>query len=1094
MGDGWPTQSIRQREGNPDIPAEPILLPKPKGILSPSRTKTRASEKLDVIRISDPKAVSVGPHSLEKLQQLQREKHAAQHLPKKKIPELRQRKARQKPTVINLLLKHRGNKLSLRREMPSPQAMSLGGVFSTNQEKKERFDQSLKGWRRVSQVSFASKDRVRSLPTITTEMGKRIPAEDVEETRDARYLAQKAKRARREASSIYYILAAKPPVPLGVQLDELESSPSKGGGGGSGREKGRGNDAEGNEGPKISKSLEIPSKTRQKSAWKRASKLVKKRKKPPPRSPTPPARRPKSEKRVPTEEDPGLSDKELSAAYQDIKSIVGDKKTLQKMEAPYFTVHGVKRSSSRPMLFVQVAHNTTLVADPNHKGNRQFVKFQVKQWPQRREEFADATLRFVPDPAMKENLLYVTDCLIVPNRKGCFYAEVRSAHLSELILGRQTVGRLEEVSQIPSAEAAETMAAGLGKDVRLCTGRVENVNFIGPVEIDEAAAKKARIREQLKVDSELLTPEQTEQVWALVDKYSDAFATTPEELGSTDLLQHDIQVKDATRPIAQRNRQLPHSVRGEIVNKIKELLDQGIIQESCSDWASPIVPVRKKNGEIRMCIDYRRLNEATVKDNSPLSHLGELLEMAGQGGNKVFSGFDLMAGYHQVGMTPFAQKVSAFVSPIGLFEYTRMPFGLSNAPATFSNLMRKVLSTLQNRSIFAYLYDVLIATKTVPEHMEHLEALLDRLCQVGLTIQPKKSFLFKREIQFLGFIVSDSGLKPDPSKLDAVQKFPLPKTITELKGFHALCSYYRRFIKDFATICQPLTNAFRGKPKLLVWTQPMLDAFEGLKQAMVSPGVLAFPRPGQPYILGTDGSKLGLGADLLQEQVDGTIHPVSYASRAVSEVESRYSATDLEACAVIFGLDHFDVYIRGHPVTLITDHKALKYILASTNKLANDRQQRWRNRTMGMDLKIQYRAGKDHIIPDVLSRNPLPDSAPDPRDPTPLEADRYDGIFCVTAQPSETPDGESSDELESEDQKETSHFCPVTSAEKTVQTDHLYKEMGYPFVQGLGEIIGDADVDRQMLARTEQRKDPVLRALGDFLENNVMTTREEIRH
>jgi len=1105
MGDGWPTESIRQREGNPDIP-EFQALPKPKGIRSPSRSKVPTPEKTDTMRVPNPTLVQINPHSPEKLQQLQREKHAAKHLPTKKIPELRQRRAKQKPPDTNLSRKPQTHHSPPPRDAPSPRDMTLGGVFSTKQGKEQRFDQSLNGWRRVPQVSFASKNRIRQLPTITTEMGKRIAAEDVEETRDTRFAAQRARRARREAASIYYILAATPPVPLGVRLDEMEPSLSKGEGGKRGQSD-EDFDVKSNEGTKNSDSSlpELSQETERVNplsaklssrSWKPKKTATKKKKKPSPRSawrdPTPPARRNPLEERTPTEEDEVLAPKELYAAYQDIKAIVEDEKTVKELKAPYFTIRKVKRTSSRPTMFVQVAHNTPLVADPNHKGNRQFVKFRVKDWSIWREEFAGSTLRFIPDPAMKRHLLYVTDCLVVPSSKGCFYAEVRSAHVAELILGRQTVGKMEEVSQIPSKEAAETMVAGLGEDVWIPTGKVENVNFIGPVEVDEAAAKRARIREQLKVESDLLTPELTQQVWALVDRFSDAFATTPEELGNTDLLQHDIQVKDATRPIAQRNRQLPHSVRGEIVDKIKELLDQGIIQESSSDWASPIVPVRKKNGEIRMCIDYRRLNEATIKDNSPLSHLSELWEMAGARGNKVFSGFDLMSGYHQVGMTPFAQKVSAFVSPIGLFEYTRMPFGLSNAPATFSNLMRKVLSTLQNRSIFAYLDDVLIATKNVQDHMEHLEALLHRLCQVGLTIQPKKSFLFRREIQFLGFIVSESGLKPDPSKLDAVQKFPLPKTITELKGFHALCSYYRRFIKDFAKICQPLTNAFRGKPRLLIWTQPMLDAFEDLKRAMVSPGVLAFPRLGQPYILGTDGSKLGLGADLLQEQVDGTIHPVSYASRAVSEVESRYSATDLEACAVIFGLDHFDVYIRGHPVTLVTDHKALKYILASTNKLANDRQQRWRNRALGMDLKIQYKPGKDHIVPDVLSRNPLPDSAPKPEDPTPLEADRYDGIFSIISPPADLSDKDSSDESESEE--EINRICPVTAIDGSNETDHLDKELGYPFVQGLGTTIGQADVDRQMMARAEQRKDPVLQALGDYLENGKMTTNEEIQH
>jgi len=284
--------------------------------------------------------------------------------------------------------------------------------------------------------------------------------------------------------------------------------------------------------------------------------------------------------------------------------------------------------------------------------------------------------------------------------------------------------------------------------------------------------------------------------------------------------------------------------------------------------------------------------------------------------------------------------------------------------------MRKVLSTLQHRSIYAYLDDVLLATKTVPEHLSTLGELFKRFCQVGLTIQPRNSFLFKSEIKFLGFIISNHGLRADPDKLVAIREFPKPTTIMALKGFHALASYYRRFVKDFSKIAKPITDAFRGNPKALLWTPRMTKAFEKLKEVMTTPPVLSYPQLGKPYLMETDGSKLGIAATCSQLGPDHKYHPVAYASRALNRMEENYSATDLEAGAVIFGLDSFDVFLRGHPTTIVMDNRTLKTVLESTRRLGNDRQQRWRNRLMGLDVDVQYRAGKLNVPADVLSRWP----------------------------------------------------------------------------------------------------------------------------
>ena len=651
------------------------------------------------------------------------------------------------------------------------------------------------------------------------------------------------------------------------------------------------------------------------------------------------------------------------------------------------------------------------------------------------------------------------EALVRVSSEGYFTLQIRNGNNFTAILPRNIAGWLDVVKEITPKEAAAQLVEELEESgAFLATSSVQSVFYgTGNTKLPRNQQEKLdRVMAQLHIEKKLLTPKQYERIKNLIRDKLPAFATQPSEMGATDIIEHDIEVDPKEKPIAQKNRRLPFAVKEEITKKIQELLEQGIIQPSDSDWCSPIVPVRKKNGEIRMCIDYRQLNKVTKKDNSPLSILNDLIDQAGMKGNKVFSGFDLMSGYHQVRMTPRARRLSAFVSHMGMFEWVRMPFGLCNAPATFSNLMRKVLATLQSNAVFAYLDDVLIASPDVDHHIKDMENLLDRFIDVGLTIQPKKSFLFHDQLTFLGFVVSKDGVKADPAKLEAITKFPKPDTIKKLKGFVALCSYYRRFVQGFSKIAKPLTDAMRNKPLSLVWTPPMEEAFARMKLALTKPPVLAYPKYGERYYLECDGSKLGLGCVLSQMQSDGKLHPIAFGSRAVSRQEERYSATDLEACAVIFGLDHFDVYIRGHQVTVITDHKALTYILKSRNHLTNDRQQRWRNRFMGQEIEVKYRAGRNHVVPDVLSRQTRTDTRPEGT-ATPLEEDRYDDLYSIRVD--DTEQGE----------------------------DGLSWLLAGEFVS--------IPIDNQLwTTREEQRKDRYLRDLMDYCEFGVAPESRERRH
>ena len=401
-------------------------------------------------------------------------------------------------------------------------------------------------------------------------------------------------------------------------------------------------------------------------------------------------------------------------------------------------------------------------------------RFRIGQ--RSRKDGKGKTLRVSPDPGVELSKIYIPDCVISPNPEGYFAVECRNANPYPILLNKQAIGIVSPCTILNTQEAAEAMVEEVyaAENCYLATETVHDLFQATVLKVDSPARKRRQqdVLDKLTINKDLLTTEQYKKVIRLIEDKVEAFATQPSEMGNTDLVEHDIEIVDGTKPIAQRLRRLPFSVKAEITKKIKELLDLAVIKPADSDWASPIVPVRKKDGTICMCIDYRALNKVTRKDNSPLSQLNDLLDRAGMSGNQIFSSFDLMAGYHQVKMSARARRVSTFVSHLGTFEWIRMPFGLCNAPATFSNLMRKVLATIQSNAIFAYLDDVLVASPTVDEHLCHVEEMLDRFISVGLTIQPKKSFLFQNELEFLGFTVSKDGIKATDSKLKAITDFP----------------------------------------------------------------------------------------------------------------------------------------------------------------------------------------------------------------------------------------------------------------------------------------------------------------------------------
>ena len=482
--------------------------------------------------------------------------------------------------------------------------------------------------------------------------------------------------------------------------------------------------------------------------------------------------------------------------------------------------------------------------------------------------------------------------------------------------------------------------------------------------------RRARLREMLDV-SGLLNQEQESLLKDFLVDHHEVFSVDPGERGETDLVQMNIDTGDAS-PCRQQARRMPFAVREEVAQQLKDMQQNGVIQPSSSPWASPVVMVRKKDGTHRFCVDYRALNAVTKPDLYPLPRIDDLLDQLGEA--RFFSTLDLASGYWQIPVSEDAIEKTAFVVPQGLYEFRVMPFGLMNAPSVFQRLMTRVLMGLNPADdsdfVAVYIDDVLIFSRTLEEHIEHLKSVITRLQESGLKLKPSKCHFLREEVEYLGHVITPQGLKPTQRLTAAVADFSIPTNLQELRRFLGLSSYYRRFIPQFARIAKPLHDLTR-KDTPFLWGEDCQAAFSTLKEKLTQAPVLSYPCFSKPFVLETDASGDGLGAVLAQGQEDGQVHPVAYASRALSPAESRYAITELETLAVVWAMSHFHSLLYGHDVVVYTDHSAVSAILGTPNP--SGKHARWWTKVYGRGVntvKIKYRPGKSNANADALSRSP----------------------------------------------------------------------------------------------------------------------------
>lgn len=484
-------------------------------------------------------------------------------------------------------------------------------------------------------------------------------------------------------------------------------------------------------------------------------------------------------------------------------------------------------------------------------------------------------------------------------------------------------------------------------------GTVEQVQL---EEMEKTEAVKPRIPEDLNST-------QKKELERLLEKYKDVFSERTGKIGRTGVIQHEIHTRGA--PIRQPYRRQNPFVRQQEQEHVEEMLEQDIIRPSTSPWASPVVMVKKKDGNMRFCVDYRKLNSVTEKDAYPLPRIDDTLESLN--GSHYFSTLDLKSGYWQVPVREEDRKKTAFRTSAGrLYEWNRLPFGLCNAPATFSRLMDHVLTGLSWEICLFYLDDIIVFSKTWEEHLARLEIVFQRLLDEGLTLGATKCRIAAKEVEFLGHVVNKEGLRPNPALLKSIAQISQPRTVKEVRSFLGLASYYRRFVEGFSGIAAPLNRLLeKGKDKEVCWTPECEAAFCELKERLMKAPVTAYPDFNLPFRLYTDASNQGLGAILAQVQ-EGKERIICCASRSLNKSEQNYPATKKECLAVVWGIKSFRSYLMPRHFEIFTDHYSLQWLRSM--KSENALLYRWAASLEDYDFEVKHRPGKKQGHVDALSR------------------------------------------------------------------------------------------------------------------------------
>ena len=593
-----------------------------------------------------------------------------------------------------------------------------------------------------------------------------------------------------------------------------------------------------------------------------------------------------------------------------------------------------------------------LAQEELEKSQKRYKRHYDRKAKPRRLEVGDRVLILLPTDSNKLLMQWrgpytVESCVGANDYRVKMGSKTKTYHVNMLkkYISREPEGNVVTVDSTDSATIA--VAGVIHQDVDPELGEVPDL---------EGYRQREGVRD-VKLGDEL--PEDQRRVLKdLVRRYPDVFTDMP---GETDVIQHQIRLTDDT-PNRCKPYPLPYAMREELRNEVDTMLEMGVVRPSTSPYASPIVMVKKKDGSNRVCVDFRKLNKITEVDPEPMTTTEDLFRRLS--GKKYLSKIDLTKGYWQIPVAPEDVHKTAFVTPDGQYEFTRMPFGMVNSGATLVRGLRKILEGMPG--VGSYVDDIVIYSDSWEDHIKTLKELFSRLRKARITARPTKCLLGASRMEFLGHQVGGDIITPSRDNLEKVRNTPRPTTKKQVRSFLGLVGYYRDHIPAFAEISAPLTDLLKkGKAEHIQWSEAQERAYSLLKEYLLQEPVLKLPDLSKPFVLRTDASGVGVAAVLLQEN-DGKLYPVGYASKKLNLTEARYPIIEKECLAVVWGIKRFKLYLAGRRFTLQTDHKPLKYLKDASYQ--NDRVFRWAVAVQEYSFRVEDIPGRENIGADFLSR------------------------------------------------------------------------------------------------------------------------------
>ena len=491
------------------------------------------------------------------------------------------------------------------------------------------------------------------------------------------------------------------------------------------------------------------------------------------------------------------------------------------------------------------------------------------------------------------------------------------------------------------------------------------LHLLAGVELARAIRKKQVVSGYVVKLAELNEPAATtKRSHPVLEEYRDVFEPLPARLPPQREMDHRIELVPGAVPQSRPTYRMSPAELDELKKQLDQLLASGFIQPSKSPFGAPILFVKKKDGSMRMCVDYRALNGVTIKNSYPLPRIDELFDRLQ--GARVFSKIDLVSGYHQIRIHPEDVPKTAFRTRYGHFEFLVLPFGLTNAPATFMHMMHHIFRPMLDRCVLIFLDDILIFSRNMEEHERHVREVLELLRRNQLYAKESKCEFFVDRVEFLGHLIDTDGVHMMHDKVKAITEWPKLTSVADVQSFLGTVGYYRKFVRMFSEIAAPLTQLLQ-KDAPFVWGPAQQQAFDALKAAVSQQPVLILPDPSLPYVVTTDASGYAVGAWLSQDQGRG-LQPIAFLSKKMLPAERNYPVHEQELLAIVLALKEWRHYLSGVAFTIrvVTDHKSLVYL--RTQPHLSPRQTRWLELLEQYNFTIEYQEGKHNVVADGLSR------------------------------------------------------------------------------------------------------------------------------